>query len=55
MAELFESIKHGLEEAIAHSKGEKTVIRLFTRENVNVKQVREKTGLTQNSLPQPLE
>jgi putative transcriptional regulator len=48
MAELFESIKRGLEEAIAHRKGEKTEIRLFTPQNVNVKQVREKTGLTQN-------
>lgn len=48
MAELFESIKRGLEEAIAHSKGEKTEVRLFIPENVNVKQVREKTGLTQN-------
>ena len=48
MAELFESIKRGLEEAIAHSKGENTEIRLFTPQIVNVKQVREKTGLTQN-------
>lgn len=48
MAELFESIKRGLEEAIAHSKGEKTEVRLFTPQNVNVKQVREKTGLSQN-------
>jgi putative transcriptional regulator len=48
MAELFESIKRGLEEAIAHSKGEKTEVRLFTPQNVNVKLVREKTGLTQN-------
>jgi len=48
MAELFESIKRGLEEAIAHSKGEKSDVRLFIPQNVNVKQVREKTGLTQN-------
>jgi putative transcriptional regulator len=48
MAELFESIKRGLEEAIAHSKGEKTEVRIFTPQSVNVKQVREKTGLTQN-------
>jgi len=48
MAELFESIKRGLEEAIAHSKGEKTEICFYTPQNVNVKQVREKTGLTQN-------
>jgi putative transcriptional regulator len=47
MSDLFESIKRGLEEAVAHSKGEKTGVRLFTPEEVNVKKVREKTGLTQ--------
>lgn len=47
MGELFESIKRGLEDAIAHSKGEKSAVRLFTPEQVDVKQVREKTGLTQ--------
>lgn len=47
MSDLFASIKRGLEEAIAHQHGEKTDIRLFTPEEVNVKQVREKTGLTQ--------
>ena len=48
MDNFFESIKRGMEEAIAHSKGEKTAVRLFVPEEVNVKQVREKTGLTQN-------
>lgn len=48
MGEFFESIKRGLEEAIAHSKGEKTEVHLFVPQEVNVKQVREKTGLTQN-------
>ena len=48
MGELFESIKRGLEDAIAHSKGEKTEVRLFIPEQVDVKKVREKTGLTQN-------
>ena len=48
MAELFESIKRGLEEAMAHSKGEKAEVHLVTPQNVDVKQVREKTGLTQN-------
>lgn len=47
MGELFESIKRGLEEAIAHSKGEQNEVRLFTPEQVDVKKVREKTGLTQ--------
>jgi putative transcriptional regulator len=48
MGEFFESIKRGMEGAIAHSKGDKTEVRLFVPEEVNVKQVREKTGLTQN-------
>ena len=48
MSDFFESIKRGMEEAIAHGKGEKTDVRLFIPEEVNVKQVREKTGLTQN-------
>ena len=47
MSDLFESIRRGLEEAVAHSQGEKTGVRLFTPEEVNVKKVREKTGLTQ--------
>ena len=47
MSDLFESIRRGLEEAVAHQKGEKTGVRLFTPEAVNVKKVREKTGLTQ--------
>lgn len=47
MGDLFESIKRGLEDAIAHSKGEVNHVRLFTPELVDVKQVREKTGLTQ--------
>jgi putative transcriptional regulator len=48
MGELFESIKRGMEDAIAHSKGEKTDVRLFVPKSVDVKQVRERTGLTQN-------
>lgn len=35
MGELFESIKRGLEEAIAHSKGEQNEVRLFTPEPVD--------------------
>lgn len=48
MGEVFASIKRGLEDAIAHSKGEKSDVRMFTPEPVDVKKVREKTGLTQN-------
>jgi putative transcriptional regulator len=47
MGDFFASIKRGLEEAIAHQKGETTDVRLFTPEEVNVKQVREHTSLTQ--------
>ncbi len=46
MGELFESIKRGMTDAIAHSKGEKTEARLFIPDQVDVKQVRERTGLT---------
>lgn len=48
MGTLFESIKRGMEEAIAHSKGEQTDIKFYTPQAVDVKSVREKTGLTQN-------
>jgi putative transcriptional regulator len=47
MSTPFESIKQGLEEAIAHSKGEQTEVRAFTPREVNVKDIRRKTGLTQ--------
>lgn len=48
MSKLFESIKRGLEEAIADSKGQQGEIRFFTPQQVDVKKVREKTGLTQH-------
>jgi putative transcriptional regulator len=47
MGGIFESIKRGMEEAISHSKGEKTEVRVFTPREVSVKDVRRKTGLTQ--------
>jgi putative transcriptional regulator len=47
MSDLFSSIKRGLEEAVAHQKGEKTGVQVFIPEKVDVKQVRERTGLTQ--------
>ena len=47
MGELFESIKRGMTDAIAHSKGETNEARLFIPDQVDVKQVRERTGLTQ--------
>ncbi len=48
MNEAFENIKAGLEDAIAHSKGDKSEILLFVTKPVNVKAVREKTGLSQS-------
>jgi putative transcriptional regulator len=47
MEDIFASIKRGLEEAIAHQKGEKTGVRVYRPAEVNVKEIREKTGLTQ--------
>lgn len=47
MSDLYASIKRGLEEAVAHQQGEKTGVRLFTPEAVDVKLVRQRTGLTQ--------
>jgi putative transcriptional regulator len=37
-----------MEEVIAHSKGEKGEVRLFIPKQVDVRKVRERTGLTQN-------
>lgn len=47
MNKAFKSIRAGLEDAIAHSKGEKSEVRMFVPEPVDVKAVREKTGLSQ--------
>lgn len=47
MSDIFESIKRGLEEAIAHSRGEPTEVREYRPRAVDVKEVRRKTGLSQ--------
>ncbi len=47
MRNTVESIKTSLEEAIAHREGKKTDIKVYTPAKVDVKKVREKTGLTQ--------
>jgi len=47
MSDIFESIKKGMEEAIDHQKGKKTGIKVYKPTEVDVKKVREKTGLTQ--------
>ena len=48
MNDLFDSIKRGMEEAIAHSRGEQTEVRVFRPRQVDVKAVRSKTGLSQD-------
>lgn len=47
MSDIFKSIKKGLTEAIAHQKGKKTRAKVYKPKSVDVKKVREKTGLTQ--------
>ena len=47
MSDAYESILRGANEALEHSKGNKTEVRIFKPVEVNVKSVREKTGLTQ--------
>jgi putative transcriptional regulator len=47
MGELYESIKRGMEEAIAHSRGNKTGVLVYRPRQVDVKVVRGKTGLSQ--------
>ncbi len=48
MSGAFDSIQKGLEEAISHSKGEKTEVKVFTPVEVDVKKIRHKTGLSQS-------
>ncbi|HEY5513073.1 MAG TPA: helix-turn-helix domain-containing protein [Geomonas sp.] len=47
MGKLSAPIQHGLEQAIPHDKGAKPRAPAFMPEEVKVKTVREKTGLTQ--------
>ena len=47
MGELLDSLKRGMEEAIAHSRGEPSEVRVFHPRQVDVKAVRGKTGLSQ--------
>ena len=47
MGELYENIKRGMEEAIAHSRGQDNEVRVYRPRQVDVKSVRSKTGLTQ--------
>jgi putative transcriptional regulator len=47
MGKTFESIRKGLNEAIAHAKGDATGVRVFTPTAVDVAAVRERVGLSQ--------
>ncbi len=47
MDNLFDSLKRGMEEAIAHSRGEEGAVRIYQPRRIDVKAVRGKTGLTQ--------
>jgi len=47
MKSSFESIEKGLKEAIEHAQGKEGSMRVFKPAKVDVKKLREKTGLTQ--------
>lgn len=47
MSKAFTEIKEGLEDAIAHAKGEKTKAKEYRMEPMDVRSIREKTGMSQ--------
>ena len=47
MSKAYESIRRGLEQAIAHQAGKPVRAKIHTPSPVDVKQVRARTGLTQ--------
>lgn len=47
MSTAFDSIRQGLQEALAHANGEESTVRLHRPRVVDVKAVRAKTGMTQ--------
>jgi putative transcriptional regulator len=47
MTRAFASIKRGLQQAIAHREGRLAKVRVHRSPDIDVKAVREKTGLTQ--------
>ncbi|CAM3807182.1 helix-turn-helix domain-containing protein [Castellaniella denitrificans] len=47
MSTAFESIKQGLQEAIAHAKGDERSVRTHRPRAIDVKAVRARTGMTQ--------
>jgi putative transcriptional regulator len=47
MGKAFDSIARGLNEAIAHGKGEKVAVKTYTPESVDVSALRRRMGMTQ--------
>ncbi|HED33918.1 MAG TPA: helix-turn-helix domain-containing protein [Gammaproteobacteria bacterium] len=47
MSKAFTEISEGLKDALAHSKGEQTEVVEHESEAINVKAIREKTGMSQ--------
>ncbi len=47
MGQAFDSIARGLNEAIAHAKGEKIAVKVFKPEEVDVSELRRHMGMTQ--------
>lgn len=47
MSKAFTEISEGLKDALAHSKGDQTEVVEHTPEAINVKAIREKTGMSQ--------
>jgi putative transcriptional regulator len=47
MGKAFDSIARGLNEAIAHGKGEKVSVKTYTPESVDVSALRRRMGMTQ--------
>jgi putative transcriptional regulator len=47
MGKAFDSITRGLNEAIAHAKGERVAIKTYTPEAVDVSALRQNMGMTQ--------
>ncbi len=47
MRKAFESISRGLNEAIAHAKGERIEVKIYKPKTVDVSALRQKMGMTQ--------
>lgn len=47
MGSTFDSISRGLNEAVAHAKGKKVAVKIYKPEMVNVSELRQHMGMTQ--------